>query len=53
MEQAWRSAIQSLLHDPRIFHEKLESGLTILILGLAASLEIDENVCKMVHIRAV
>jgi hypothetical protein len=30
-----------------------ECGLTILILGLAASLEIDENMCKIVHVCAI
>jgi hypothetical protein len=33
--------------------KSLECGLTILVLGLAASLEIDENMCKIVHVCAI
>lgn len=48
------STIQFLLHELRIFNnKKLECGLTILILGLAAGLEIDENMCKIVHVCAI
>jgi hypothetical protein len=34
-------------------HGKPGGKLTILIVGLAAGLEIDENIRKIVHIRAV
>lgn len=45
--------IQFLLHEPHVFNERLEYGLTILISGPAASLEINENMCKIVHFCAV
>jgi hypothetical protein len=36
-----------------VFSTKLKCGLTILILGLAAGLEIDENMCKIIHVCAI
>jgi hypothetical protein len=53
MRQVLHPTIQFLLHKPHIFSEKLECGLTILILGLPASLERDEKMCEVVHVCAV
>jgi hypothetical protein len=53
MKQALHPTTRFLLNEPRIFNEKLECELTILIFGLATSLERDEKMCKMVHVCAV
>ena len=53
MEQALHPTTRFLLNEPHIFKEKLECGLTILIFGLAASLERDEKMCKVVHVCAI
>ena len=53
MEQASHPATRFLLNELWILHANLEGVLTIFILRLAASLERDENIRKMVHIRSI
>lgn len=53
MERASHSTTRFLLNELWILHANLEGVLTVLILRLAASLERDENIRKMVHIRSI
>ena len=51
--QALRPKTRSLLNESRILLVEPGGALTVLIFNFAPGLEIDENLRKVVHIRAV